>query len=315
MKKQSYCLMLGIMALVVASCSQSDEPISENDGGLTSLTVTVTADEVLKSRAGENDADPMPTDCYLEYWQIDENGDRIAGTSRSMTAQRTDDNDDNDKYIFKIKELEKAKTYRFGFWASNATQDDYVWNNDNTQGTDWLSKIILKPGYIAFFASEDYQPIDGAKKEITLKHVVAKIELEHTGTEPMKEGDVLTLASSNPTWTFNALEGEYLDPDTENTLDWSKEFTISSTNMTGTLGATYLMTADSQELVNVTISLTRNNVNFGSSQLDISNVPVRANYRTVICGDFNKLYNGVSQDFTFQLDKEWEDDNNQSIPK
>lgn len=316
MKKKSYCLMFGIMALAVTSCGQSDDPIAGWDGRQASVTVTVTADEAMsvrKTRSGESYADPGPTLCYLEIWQLDEDGNRVAGTVRTEEAEF----DAEGKCTFKVTDLQKANTYRFGFWASNAAESEYVGKDSDSETSGWLSNITLNPAAgIAFSATRDYKPVDGGALDVQLKHVVARIELRHTGDEPMKDGDLLKLSSSNPTWTYNAMEGVYLAPDRDNPISWDDEISVSSANATGTLGATYLMTSiDDQDLVNVTVSLTRPDASFETTPLELSNVPVRANCRTIISGDFNELYNGISMTCECSILEKWEDDNNQSIPE
>lgn len=316
MKKKSYCLTLGIMALAAASCSQSDDPIAGQDGRQASVTVTVTADEAMsarKTRSEESYADPGPTQCYLEIWQLDEEGNRVAGTVRTEEAEF----DAEGKCTFEVKDLEKANTYRFGFWASNAAESEYVGKESVSETSGWLSNITLNPAAgIAFSATYDYEPVDGGTLDVRLKHVVAKIELRHTGDEPMKDGDVLKLSSSNPAWTYNAMEGVYLDPDRDNPISWDDKFSVSSANTTGTLGATYIMTSiEDQELIELQLSLTRSGASFGTTPLNLSNVPVRANCRTIISGDFNKLYNGLSLTIQYSIYESWEDDNNQSIPE
>lgn len=316
MKKKSYCLMFGIIALAAISCGQSDDPIAGQDGRQASVTVTVTADEAMsvrKTRSGESYADPGPTQCYLEIWQLDEDGNRVAGTVRNEEAEF----DAEGKCTFEVTDLQKANTYRFGFWASNAAVSEYVGKNNDSGASGWLSNITLNPAAgIAFSATRDYKPVDGGTLDVQLKHVVARIELRHTGDEPMQDGDLLKLSSSNPCWIYNAVDGVYLDPDRDNPISWDDEISVSSANTTGTLGATYLMTSvDNQELIDCNLSLTRTGASFGTTSLDISNVPIRANCRTIISGDFNELYNGISMTCEFSIHEKWEDDNNQSIPE
>jgi len=311
-------LMLCAVGFAAASCGQSDEPSAEPDAGITNLAITVTADELMKSRVeGVNTVDPKPHYCIMETFVLQDGNQLLhLGPATVQLAYF----DASGRCAFAVEGLNKYEEYRFVFWAAeeDATLDNEAYRDmaaeSGLKDID-LTAISLTPCYLGYTSYKDVKPVDGEEISVELKHAVARIDFEHTGAAPLTAGDGISCSIKGSRFDLDATVGVYND---KGEIDFvCPLFTLDPGHLTGKVMTTYIMAPgdENQQMVELTVDYKKNGGAMDSTPLCLSNVPVRANCRTIIRGDFSKLYNGVQQGFTAELEKEWEDDNNETIPE
>lgn len=323
MKKSIIYFMLCAVGCAAASCSRSDEPSAESDFDSAGISVRVTADKMTNSRAHDmNTTDPKPGYCVMQIYVIGDNS-TLSIPDIDGNGRYSADFNEAGVCSFEIKDLDRKQNYRFAFWAAeNGATPESGFVTDTQEAVKTLSDlkfddIVLSPGFLAFSGYKDVMPVDGEEIPVTLSHVVARIDFEHTGAAPLSAGDRLSWSMEYSGFSFDASTGllENLSETMLNAAMASQN--VDTDHLSGKVMTTYVMVpgGDNAQLVNLEVNYEKNGGAMGSTPLILSNVPVKANCRTIIRGDFSKLYNGVQQEFSAELEKEWEDDNNEIIPE
>lgn len=282
MRQKLSLLMLGVVA-TLASCSQNEELQNMDNDGLVNITATVEDEMTTRATADNDDA---VTRCLLEVYE--------AGSTENPAFDGEGTQSGN-TFTFSLK-LDKSKTYDFYCWADDGT---------SYNATD-LKAITLtadaNPG-IAHSGKLTSQSLTGANIAISLKHAVAKVVLKTTAnTDATTEAKVELTTHTG----YNAITGAV--------TDGTK--TIAATHTGTTIGATsatpaevltfYTLVGAEEEPQTVKLS-------YGATPKEVANVPVKADYRTILVGDLTTL--GLSPiEVTATIDSDWADNGNVNYP-
>lgn len=279
MKKYISVSMFAIMMLLVTSCNDAESTLQPGKV----ITFTASIEDGMNPGSRAIDAtDEAITRAVLEIYDASDAlvGSRIEGVISGNSITFT-------------AELEEGANYTCLFWADGGT-DAYSITNLKaiTRGT--------APS-IAYYAKEEITA-SSAHASVTLTHAVAKVVLDETGT--LAAGDKVGVAFTIPAYTFNVSDGSCTAEANEAVAD---EFTISNAT-TGQVGWLYLFApATGADPVTITLSYTENGGSKKSEEM--SNVPLKQNYRTVLRGAYEEITGSdVAQGFNVTLDKEWTGD-------
>ncbi|MDL2256452.1 leucine-rich repeat domain-containing protein, partial [Parabacteroides sp. OttesenSCG-928-K15] len=275
--------------LLATACTGSEEVPQPESNGTVTFTARVEGNMKAAGTRALDATDGSVSRALLEIYDADDTlvGSRLTGTI------------EGDIITFNAN-LEKGDNYTCLFWADGGSD---AYNVDDLKAITRGSNPS-----VAYFAKEDII-VSEVNTEVTLKHAVAKVVLEESGT--LTAGDKVGVSFSLPIYTFDVTDGS-CDAGTAETI--SKEYTIATVT-NGQVGAFYLFApADGTTPLTMTLSYT----NAGSDTKEthnISNVPLKRNYRTVLRGAFEELDVTVTQDFNVDLDKEWDVDEKPYILK
>lgn len=294
MNKRINLWMLGITAML-ASCSQSELTDTGTDREATAV-FTVSMDGQINTRAAVTDpTDGAPSRCLMEVY----NADGVQQGNKQYVGTST-----NGTFTFTTDRLDKEQEYTFVFWADEG-EDAYTAMNLTavTPGTT--------PG-IAFSGKTTLTP-DGTNTAVTLTHAVAKLVLNQS--MPLTVGDNAGISLSVPKHTYNALTETYGAVDGETITLGNDAIEITTGKQSGTLFSAYALVPgdENAQQVTVTLSYTKLGTKLETKTLEIPNVPLKRNFRTVITGDLAQLYTGVNQVFKAVIDEQWADDQPQNI--
>ena len=279
--------MLGLL-LALASCSQSEE-LPQTDNGRKTVTFTAQPDYGLNTRAVTDPKDNKPTRAILEVY--DKNG-------KLMDSRLETTNLENGGFSFTL-ELETTEQYDCYFWA-----DDNDYNVTDLADITYNADADMKKT-IAFSARlTDFTPSLDAKT-VTLKHAVAKIVVKETGT--LADGDEIGISFTCPGYSYNLKTNTYTEAaGSSKTIDLPH--TAAADANTGDLLSAYLLVpADGVTVDGVGLSYTSSDLPQGDPfTTQLTNVPFKANYRTIFTGHFPDLDNQARQSFSVSMNTEWE---------
>ena len=287
MKQKRLFLMLG-MAAMLASCGQ-DELGGAQTGG--AVTITATVDNGIGSRASTYDTDDVTIDrCLLEVY--DAGGSTLVAQAEGVQGAQ------EGTFTFTVGGLDPEAQYDFIFWADNKAAAAYA-------GT--LKERALAGGADLSQALAFQGRIEGATADeataVTLTHAVAKVTLKTTGA--LAAGDKVTLSMAGVAGTWDVLGGTA-------TGDATAEYAY-------TLASAIAQPQDGAEVTTFYVPAptlgSTHDVAIGYASADgakagnaaVTNVPLKANYRTVIKGDVAALYEGATASITAQLNSQWSD--------
>ena len=279
--------MLG-MAAMLASCGQ-DELGGAQTGG--AVTITATVDNGIGSRASTYDTDDVTIDqCLLEVY--DAGGSTLVAQAEGVQGAQ------EGTFTFTVGGLDPEAQYDFLFWADNKAAAAYA-------GT--LKGRALAGGADLSQALAFQGRIEGATADeataVTLTHAVAKVTLKTTGA--LAAGDKVTLSMAGVAGTWDVLGGTA-------TGDATAEYAH-------TLASAIAQPQDAAEVATFYVPAptlgSTHDVAIGYASADgakagnaaVTNVPLKANYRTVIKGDVAALYEGATASITAQLNSQWSD--------
>lgn len=295
MKKNIFLSMLAATLLLATSCSQTDDLLQPTSIQET-VTFTARIDEgsmnlrSASTRAATDATDEVITRAVLEIYDASSTlvGTRLTGTISGETI------------TFASVQLEVGATYTCNFWADGG---------ENAYDITDLTAIArgTSPS-IAYYASEEVTVEQNTSTtNVILTHAVAKVILWETGT--LASGDKVGVAFTVPEYTFSVASGESTETEDEDGEEIDKTFTISSI-IADNVGHLYLFTpAAGADPVTVTLSYTAEGA-VDAETMELSNVPLRVNHRTLIRGKFEKIVDTTNtQAFNVTLNTDWGDDN------
>ena len=279
--------MLG-MAAMLASCGQDELGGAQTDGA---VTITATVDNGIGSRASTYDTDDVTIDrCLLEVY--DAGGSTLVAQAEGVQGAQ------EGTFTFTVGGLDPEAQYDFLFWADNKAAAAYA-------GT--LKGRALAGGADLSQALAFQGRIEGATADeataVTLTHAVAKVTLKTTGA--LAAGDKVTLSMAGVAGTWDVLGGTA-------TGDATAEYAY-------TLASAIAQPQDGAEVTTFYVPAptlgSTHDVAIGYASADgakagnaaVTNVPLKANYRTVIKGDVAALYEGATASITAQLNSQWSD--------
>lgn len=293
MKKKQLFMMLG-MAAMLASCSQ-DELGGAQSGG--TATITATVDNGISTRASTFDTDDVKIDrCLLEVYGPDGNivGSQVAGTPGA----------DGTTFTFTVGGLDPDVQYDYLFWADNEEAAAYggsLKERALADGAD-LTQALAFQGKI-----EDATPANAT--DVTLKHAVAKVTLKTTGA--MGTGDKVTLNIPDVADTWNVLDGTAAGSATE-TYAYTLTSAIAQPQDAAEVTTFYVPAP----VLGTTSDMTLNYANASGSKsgsTTVTNVPLKADYRTVLKGDVAALFGGATANITAQLTEAWSTPDSETV--
>lgn len=286
MKNRIYIGMLGLL-LALASCSQSEE-LPQTDNGRKTVTFTAQPDYGLNTRAVNDPKDNKPTRAILEVY--DKSG-------KLMDKRQETTSLENGSFTFTL-ELETTEQYDCYFWA-----DDNDYNVTDLADITYADNADMEKA-IAFSARlENFTPSLDAKT-VTLKHAVAKMVVKETGT--LADGDKIGISFTCPGYSYNLKANTYTEA-AGSSKTINLPHTAATDANTGDLLSAYLLVpADGVTVDGVELSYSPEGFEEEPFTTQLTNVPFKANYRTVFTGHFPDLDNQAKQSFSVSMNTEWE---------
>lgn len=276
--------MLGVVA-TLASCSQNEELQNMDNDGLVNITATV--EDEMTTRAVTADTDDEVTRCLLEVYE--------AGNTETP-AFDVEGTKNGNTFTFSLK-LDKSKTYNFYCWADDGT---------SYNATDLKAITLIaadtKPG-IAHSGKSENANIESGSVNIPLTHAVAKVVLKTTATT----NDATEAKVELTTHTgYNAITGAVSAETKTIAATHTGAVNVADPATPAEVLTFYALVGATQEPQTVKLS-------YGSASAEVANVPVKADYRTILVGDLTSL--GLSSiEVTATIDSDWEDNGNVNYP-
>ena len=270
--KKSVFLMLGVAAML-ASCSQ-DELGSPQGGGMQTRVPTYDNDDVAVDR------------CLLEVY--DQSGN-LVGSRHEATAAGADGT-----FTFTVSGLDPDAAYDFVFWADNKEANAYDGDLKNRKlqaGAD-LTEAIAFHGML-----DGVTPANA--DNVTLHHAVAKVTLKTTSA--LNAGDKVSMTDMADTWNVQAGTASG-----NASLTYGYTLTQAVTGQAdGAEVTTFYVPAPAEGAnSNMTLAYTPNGSGTPGTTA-INSVPLKADYRTVLCGDVASLTSGGAISISATMEKAW----------
>ena len=287
MKKKHLILMLG-MAAMLASCGQDELGGTRTDG---LATITATIDDGMGTRASTFDKDDVAIDhCLLEVY--DAAGSTLVQKVEGVQAGQ------GGTFTFTVGGLDPEAEYDFLFWADNREAAAYTGTLKERKLADGadLSKALAFQGKIEGATVEE-------ATSATLTHAVAKVTLKTTGA--LAAGDKATLSMAGVAGTWDVLGGTATG---DATAEYA--YTLTSAIAQAQDGAEVTTFYVPAPVLGSTSDMTVGYASADGSKAgsaNVTNVPLKANYRTVLKGDVAALYEGATASITAQLNSQWSD--------
>ena len=161
-------------------------------------------------------------------------------------------------------------------------------------GKDWITgKTLILPSNLELVIAD----------KVTLTHAVAKVTLKTTST--LGAGDKVSLDMTDVADTWNVQAGTASG---DASLTYGYTLALNTfVSADGTEVTTFYVPAPAEGAnSNMTLTYTK----AGSSTpgtTAINNVPLKADYRTVLCGDVASLFEGETISITATMEKAWND--------
>lgn len=297
MKRMTW-LLTAIAGLLTASCS-NDVPVQETEGNEL-ITFTVKPDPGVKTRAA---ASMVPTGKKLRY--IMEVYD-VAGTAMTLNSRTVQAVADETTPVTFTWQRPQGSTYKAVFWADltlQATENDDAYY-DTSSGLDNITFVSSNTNNFdgeAFFGSVDISSATSATESVTLTHAVSLVSLKTTqpltgyGSVKVTYGDAG--GANAPVSSFNAVNGTAgttgATVEKVNTVNSGTSATPSSPYDFHTF---YLFApTDTKGLINMKVTMCSDAAGTTPQQsTNIPNVPLRANYKTNVTGNFAQATDAFS---------------------
>ena len=277
------------------------------------ITFTVNTDPGVQTRA----TDVVPDGKKLRYIMevYDNTGTLVANSRQIETAT-----DETSSVTFTYTRPQ-GSTYKAVFWAdvSAGTSEEADAYYDTSAG---LNSITFKTPNAdnfdgeAFSGSTEISSGTSTTASVVLKRAVALVTLSTTtkldGLQSVKVSYGEASDANAPASSFNAVEGKIGTGNTtvesKNTVDAAQTPSVASPYKFHTF---YLFApTDAKGLINMKVTMCSDVAGATEVQsVPIANVPLRANYKTNISGDFAQ----AKDEFTISCNTTWETDMNISV--
>lgn len=287
--------------VLLASCSQDDGLVSTDGAadGLVPVTLSVTADNSVITRANDNSDDHAPTRCFVQV--CDGQGNPF--TSGDFASAKKMDSKGNGTFSLDGVYLHPTTDYVFLFWADNAPEGAADVPTD-------LTKVTYVKDRIAFAKRSEVWRYDGTNAAIseTLNHVVAKVTLKTTSSLAVNSTVTVTVPTTYTTYNVSNMgtQQSSLGGESKNT---QFALQVPSPGITGSAEGTkvfsfYALVAESTPTLNISYSDPSSFITTNDG--DVPSVPLGPNKHTTLVGDV--LYIGL-QTVTFKasVDEDWTD--------
>lgn len=229
-------------------------------------------------------------ECLLEVYDAEGSlvGSQLTGTPGGTEGT----------FTFTVSGLDPDAQYDFVFWADSKAAAAYGGSLKERKLTDAadLTKALAFQGRI-----DDSRPADATA--VTLTHAVAKVTLKTTGA--MTTGDNVTLAMTGIADTWDVLTGTATGTAAK-TYTYALTTDIAQPQTDAEVTTFYVPAPALGSTSDITLSYANAS---GSKQgsTSVTNVPLQANYRTVLKGDVAALFGGATATITASLDGDWND--------
>ena len=280
--RKTIFLMLG-MAAMLASCSQ-DELDAAQGGGTAVITATV--DDGIMTRASyDSDEGIDISRCLLEVRNAE---GTLVGTQHTMTEGA------DGTFTCIVRGLDPNTDYTYVFWADDGA---------SYTATDLTNVTIAIPDLtnaLAFSGTTTGKPGDVSA---TLTHAVAKVTLKTTGS--LDAGDRVQMIMRHPQ-TLNVLKNEV---SAETSIGYEKNIGEDIPAEGDELKTIYVPAPAGGQTTDVRIDYIPKGGSIANSKT-VTNVPLQANYRTLISGDIGNI---GATDMTASLTTDWKDNDTQEF--
>lgn len=265
MKKIIYLMMPAVMSLF-ASCSQ-DETLPTENGQPVSVNFQLTTDDT-RTRAAVDDLTRYAVEVYKK--------DNL--TTPYLEASNTNG---NGNLSLRLPQGE----YTCLFWA------DYGDVNYNISNMQSVSRQAEATNPMAYCLKQDITVTDGSPQTFTLKHAVAAIQLVETKGVAASQ---LTVSFTNYYTGYNVMAGNVVE--NTSTAGYSATVTVEQATGETTIASFYTFAPENESIV-AEFKFTLAN----ETEKTVSNVPLQANYRTLIKGSFCS----PTHSFSVTADADW----------
>ena len=293
-------LLTACAGMLVASCS-NDVPVPGTESNDV-ITFTVNPDLNVKTRAVPPPS-MVPTGKKLRYIMEVYNVEGTTMTLNSRTVKVVADETTPATFTW---QRPTGSTYKAVFWADltlQASEEDDAYY-DTSSGLNNITFVSSNTDNFdgeAFFGHIDISSETATAESVTLTHAVSLVTLNTTqqligfGSVKVSYGEAGN--ANAPVSSFNAVNGTA--GTTHTTIE--KVNTVSSSEMTGPSSPYnfhnfYLFApTDAQGVINMKVTMCSDATGGTEVQsANIPNVPLRANYKTNITGDFAQAMDAFS---------------------
>lgn len=280
MKKYLYILCTFLVG-IFASCSQNE--LGDETPQSNQVTLKVTADEGLSTRAGATGVNRFAIEVYTDASYTTAANVFTSGTNKATTTDG----------VFTMV-LDRTQKYYCLLWADKDGSSVYTI-------TDLKAVALTGKAVEAWQGKAEIVAGTNADLTATINRAVSKITLLETGK--LNAGSTLKLNFNQPT-KFDVSTG------TTSTTSARAEESISIAEVDGTETPAELNTADIFVLSSVaTADLTDLTFQFDSeTPFEVSQAPLKANFNTNIKGHYSTAKEGTT--FTATCDDTWESSDN-----
>lgn len=282
---------LGLLA--ATACSDDAATLSPSSDCMQSFTASFDPSPV--SRAGADDAE-LPVRALLFYRE------QGSGSWNTVSATPQDNS-----FSFSV-EMDSKKTYDIAVWAD----DNASYTQENPETISYADENTTTPG-IAFAARKTGFRPDGTQAQLELKHVVAKLVVNETGT--LGEGDIARLSFGRTNYTYNILTDTYTPSAATATTAVALRFTATAAENTGTIMKCFMFAPASEAMMTTaTLGYYHAEKDRECPEMTIDNVSFRSNRSTVFNGTFRSLETLADMSFVVAVDKEWSENTSTEYP-
>lgn len=281
MRKTISLWMLGIVALL-ASCSQ-DETLQDATNHKSMTTITATVSDGMKTRATPASDDELAAirRCKLVVYN--------AGVTTGDPVKSADGTREGNNFTFTL-DLDEGN-YDFYCWADDGTS----YNLDNGLGSITVATTDNKSG-IAHEGKVLSQK-SGESVTIPLQHAVAKVVLQTTADITADKAASVTVQTHTGYSVFDGKVAEGTSSITETNAIATTSATTD--NPVDVLSFYVLVDKDEEPQASVTVA-------YGDDDIEVANVPLKADCRTILKGDLTALAFPMTI-VTATLDTNWDD--------
>lgn len=277
MRKQISTLVLAGAALL-ASCSQEEMAPDGTESGLRPVTLSVSLDKGVQTRAANSAGDEQVSRCLVQI--LDVAGHPIEGYEQAQAM-----NGSETAGFTKSAVLNEKGSYTILFWADCGAENYTATDLTNVSKADGAEATEA----IAYAAKTTWNGVSsGQSISATLKHVVSKVTVRTTAA--VADG---TLKINVPK-VYSGYNVQTLQPATETSLSY--EETLANVPANADVFSIYALTGSETQDLTLTYNVAAKKV---------SNVPLAPNTHIVLTGDVGKIgYTDVV--LTATIDENWE---------
>lgn len=295
-------LLTACAGMLVASCSNDDSILATGSNDV--ITFTVNPDSGVNTRAASS---IVPTGKKLRYiMEVYDDAGTMTPESRQVVVVA----DENTPATFTWKRPQ-GSTYKAVFWAdfTDGTSEDTAKDDAYYDTSSGLNHITFKTGNTSnfdgesFFGHVEISNETSTSESVTLTHAVSLVTLKTTkpltnfGSVKVSYGE--TGNANAPVSSFNAVEGtagtDKATVEKVNAIDASESGTATPSSPYDFHTFYLFAPTDAQGVINMKVTMCSDAAGVTEVQTaNIPNVPLRANYKTNVTGDFAQAADAFS---------------------